>query len=249
MAFGIPQVLGYHGNELHTYDELLGGKNRWSYVVSPRLWDLLAIRYVLLPTGSDVVERLSGFADAYEPLLKGVTASSGRPADLFVRRDSVRYARLVPGAIKVEQGRAIVTIVDPRTGFDADRLVLLDPETAVEPPPLQSVPDPLDVKATVETWQPGRMTIRLTPPAPQDAYLVVSENWYPAWRATVDGEPVETLRGNVTLITVPVRQGAARIDLWYQSDYYEMGKLITWFSLVVVAMGIAVPAARRRRSG
>src|SRR2546422_11607594 len=28
-AFDVPQVLGYHGNELRYYDELLGGKNEW----------------------------------------------------------------------------------------------------------------------------------------------------------------------------------------------------------------------------
>ena len=244
MAFGIPQVLGYHGNELHNYDELLGGKNRWNYVVSPRLWDLLAVQYVVLPAGS-----VTGFTEAYKPLISGVTASSGRRADLLVKRDSVRYARLVPGAVKLEQGQAIATIVDPMTGFHPDRLVLLDPEAAVDPPALQSVPDPLDVTATVEAWQPGRMTIHLRPPAPEDAYLVVSENWYPGWRATVDGQPVETLRGNVSLITVPVRQGAARVDLWFHSEQYAVGKLITWISLIVAAAGIVVPAVLGRRRG
>ena len=41
MAHDIQTMLGYHGNEVRFYDELLGGKNEWRNAGSPTLLDLL----------------------------------------------------------------------------------------------------------------------------------------------------------------------------------------------------------------
>ena len=41
MAHRIQTMLGYHGNEIRFYDELLGGKNQWRNAGSPNLHDLL----------------------------------------------------------------------------------------------------------------------------------------------------------------------------------------------------------------
>ncbi|MGH7703355.1 MAG: hypothetical protein ACREMO_09695, partial [Gemmatimonadales bacterium] len=48
MTQGIRSVLGYHGNEVHRYDDLLGGKNLWQNAGSQNLWHLLAIKYVVV---------------------------------------------------------------------------------------------------------------------------------------------------------------------------------------------------------
>ena len=78
--------------------------------------------------------------------------------------------------------------------------------------------------------------------------MVVSENWYFDWRATVDGQPANTLRGNGALITVPVPAGAQTIDLNFESDAYRTGKTVMLVSLVLVAVGYIGPIAARRRS-
>jgi hypothetical protein len=48
MGRGVPQLLGYHGNELRRFDELFGGKNEWINQTNLALWDLFAVRYVVL---------------------------------------------------------------------------------------------------------------------------------------------------------------------------------------------------------
>jgi len=40
MSFDIPELFGYHGNELRFYDELWGGKNEWRNLGLLSLWDL-----------------------------------------------------------------------------------------------------------------------------------------------------------------------------------------------------------------
>src|SRR5438874_10005691 len=39
ISFDIPDLFGYHGNELRYYDELWGGKNEWRNLGVLPLWD------------------------------------------------------------------------------------------------------------------------------------------------------------------------------------------------------------------
>ncbi len=237
MAHEVSQLAGYHGNELHVFDQLLANFSRSPF----RIWDLYATRFLILATGA--TDSLPG----YEEVLRGIATGEGKTASLWERTDPAPYAQLVPAAAKVEDEQALQTVVDPR--FPLDRVVLLDPAIPFEPPPLDSLPDPLPVEATVTEWRPGRMSIGLSAPAPQDAYLVVSENHYRDWRAVVAGEPAPVYRGNTTLITVPVRAGADQIELTFVSEEYRRGKLISFASVALVLAGVVVPAALRRRSG
>jgi hypothetical protein len=251
MAFDVPQILGHHGVQLHAFNELLGGKNIWQYLfVSRRLWDLYAVQYVLLPSGIELSGQLPAYSQLqmdFEPLMTGVQASSGVRADVFVRRDPVPYARLVPAAVKVPDEEAIPAVADPRSQLSFDQLVLIDPEAPIDPLPVESLPVPLEATVAVESWDVGRMELRIEPPAPANAYVLVAENHYPDWRARVDGREAPVIRGNVSLITVPVPAGAERVSLEFRSEAYGKGRLITWISLVVIGGVILVPLVVERR--
>jgi hypothetical protein len=165
--------------------------------------------------------------------------------------DSVpRYARVVPGAVKGEAERIVPTIMDPRMDFD--RLVLFDADQPVDPLPLEGMPEPSPSRATVAAWEPGRMTITLDPPPPAAGYVVVAENWYPDWRAAVDGQAVTVLRGNQTLLTVPVPAGARRVELVFRSAAVVRGSIITAGAALLVVGALVAPGAvawaRRRRA-
>jgi uncharacterized membrane protein YfhO len=90
------------------------------------------------------------------------------------------------------------------------------------------------------------MTIALDPPPPQDSYLLISENWYPDWHATVDGQPVTALRGDQTFLTIPVKAGSKQVELAFSSEYYARGKLVTIASLLLLAIWAGASAGWRR---
>jgi hypothetical protein len=90
------------------------------------------------------------------------------------------------------------------------------------------------------------MSIALAPVPPAASYVLVSENWYTDWRATVDGSPVTVLRGDNSLITVPVAAGAKSVELWIDSREYRRGRLITWLSCTILALVALVPVVQRR---
>jgi hypothetical protein len=254
MTFDVPQLLGHHGNQLHSFNEVMGGKNEWQYLLSGRrLWELFAVRYVLLPHGVDLGSQLPAYsflAEEYDTLMTDVEASSGVRADLLVRRQPSPYARLVPAALKVPDDQAIPNVSDPRSSLGFDQLVLLAEDAGLAPEPVQELPPPLEAEVVVESWDVGRMELRIEPAAPAGSYLVVSENYYPGWVAAVDGERMPAVRGNGTLITVPLPEGGTHVELEFWSDSYRTGRLVTWLSLtMIVGVMIAPGILRRSRSG
>ena len=82
------------------------------------------------------------------------------------------------------------------------------------------------------------------------AALVVSENYYPGWSATVDGKPVPTGRADFTLIGVVLPAGARQVELTFDSPRYHTGKTITLACLLlsVLAAGVGLVMERRRRA-
>jgi hypothetical protein len=248
MAYHIPQLLGYHGVELHAFDELMGGKNVWknALAVSPRsqkLWDLFAVRYVLLPVQGGVPDSIPGFVRRPAP----VTTAGGTSVVVFERTTPPAYAWLATAALKLDDSSAVLAVLDPR--LPPRSVVLLAPDAPVNPPPLQTIPAPARVTASVTAWEPGRMTVALDSTLDSAAYLVIAENWYTAWTATVDGVPAPVLRANVAQMAVPVPAGARKITLEYRSSPYKLGRALTLLSLMAVVAFLVVPPVLRRRRG
>jgi uncharacterized membrane protein YfhO len=81
--------------------------------------------------------------------------------------------------------------------------------------------------------------------------LLIAENWYPDWHATVDGQPTTALRGDQTFLTVPVKAGARQVELLFSSRYFALGKLITMasFLLLLAWAGVAVWWRRAHQGG
>jgi hypothetical protein len=238
MAKEIPQVLGYHGNELNTYDQLMGGKNEWRYVGAPNVLNLTAVRYILLPAGQTI--------PGYHLALGPARTNQGETAYLLEADTIPPYARIVPAAVKVPDEQIVPTLLNPR--LDPSRLLLLGNDAPVTPPRLDSMPPRSPVRATVTAWTPGSIHVRLDPAPDRDAYLLVSENWYPEWAATVDGRPAPLLRGDHTFITVPVARGAREVQLDYRRGEYRTGAAVSLASLAGIALWLFLPMAGRRRS-
>jgi uncharacterized membrane protein YfhO len=92
------------------------------------------------------------------------------------------------------------------------------------------------------------MTLAVESDAP--SLLVVADNWFPAWRASVDGDEVEVLRAYHTLRAVPVPAGSSRVEMWYHSDTVSRSLLLSVIVLLalVAAGGFGLWQERREES-
>jgi hypothetical protein len=201
------------------------------------------VNYLIVQSAA-VSDSLPGF----HATVSNVSTSSGAQATLLERDVPISYARFIPAAaVPSSPAQTVATLLD--AGFQGDRLVLLDSAAGVVP---GAIPNPLppasDLVVTVEDWKPGEMRLRLGTGTPAAGYVLVSENWDAEWTATVDGRPAPVLRGNGTLITVPVPAGARELELRYEGRAYSRGKLVTSASLIIVVAGLVVPVVIRHRA-
>jgi len=238
MTHRLRSVIGYNGQELHRYDELLGGKNVWQNLNSPGMWRLLAIKYIVVPQPIE--------SEMLLPVAGPVAAHDGQQVYVYRFAGAQPFASLVPMAIKAPDDQMIPTLIDPR--FDGRRFVLVPEDAPVGvAAPLGAV-DLIDDPVHAEMPSEGQYRFTLASPAPQDAFLSVSENWYPDWHATVDGAPAEVVRAQFSLMAVPVPAGATEVELTFNSAAYQRGKTVTFSILaLLIAMLLADGVARLRR--
>jgi len=237
MKYRIPTVLGYHGFELRTYDELGGQREGWRNIGSPTVLDLLSVRFLILPDSQNI----PGFHQVVGP----TPTAFGTTAALYERDTMPAYARVVLGAAKVPENQVVPTLIDPR--FPVDGAVLLPDTSSAQVAQAQPPFPEATTTAQVTEWAPGRMKIALTGAEPSASHLLVSENWYPDWRATVDGSAATVRRANHTFISVDLPAGAREVELTFDSPTYAKGKIVSLASLLLAITMIAVPLLLARR--
>ncbi len=238
MAYRIPVAMGYHGFQLQRYNELAGAGEGWRNLLSPTLLDLLAIRFMILPGPQDV--------PGYHQVVGPTSTAFGTTAVLYERNTLPPYARVLPASVKASDEQVVPTLADPR--YPVNGVALLpDTSTAISPPARPPFPAS-SVSATVTDWRPGAMTIALRGRDSTAGHLLVSENWYPDWRAEVDGRAATVRRLDHTLLGVDLPAGAREVRLRFDSPYYANGKLLSALSLLAAAGMILLPIIRRRRT-
>jgi hypothetical protein len=239
MGRDIPQLFGYHGQELRYFDELWGGKNLWKNQVNVPLLELFAVRFVVLSQA----QTLPG----YHQVLGPVRTITGRPGILYEADTIPPYVRLMAGAVKAPDAQVAEVSADPR--FPVRQVAIYGESEMVSPAAMgTSLPPPASAMAKVTGWEAGKIQVTIEGRDERPLYLVVAENWYKDWNATIDGASVPVLRAQHTLLSVLVPPGAKLVEFSFRSKEYAEGRLITWISLLVVAGLFAVPMIRRRRA-
>jgi hypothetical protein len=237
MGVDVPQLLGYHGNELRRFDELLGGKNEWRNQVSVPLLELFAVRYITLSQAQVV----PGFHQVLGP----VPVTPGGAGILLEADSTPPYVRLMAGAVKAPEDQIAKVVADTR--FPVLQVAVYPDDAPLTPAALGgSVPDPARATARLEAWEAGRMRIGIEGRDDRPLYLVVAENWYKDWAVTVDGKPAPLLRAQHTLLSVAVPPGAHEVAFVFRSKEYERGRLISLLALLAATALIVVPAFGRR---
>ena len=243
MTHGLRLVAGYHGNELGRYQKLEESGDP----MSPAFWRHENVHYLYTTLPDSLLPRVE--AQLRWPALTkvvGPVKNAGGSTIYLYRIPTENPAAWVASArVKGSDEQALATVLDNR--FDPERAAIFDSASAIETQQVASVPPPSGVKANVTTFEPGRIDVQLDKPAAAGSALVVSENYFPGWSATVDGSATTTARTNYNLIGVPLPPGAKRIELRFSDAAYGTGKLVTLIALLLSAVWIAVGVLVDRR--
>ena len=161
MARGVPTLLGYHGMESRFFDALLGGKNVWELsVLTEHLGPVrgqVHRSYTQEPAGHPRTTTRSSVRPARRSVRE--FARPGRPccSSAIQRRDGCASYR----AAKVAEEHIAPTVADAR--FPVNSYALFPDSSSVRRR-LQaraSTPPPATVTASLASWAPGAMTVKL----------------------------------------------------------------------------------------
>ena len=238
MVHGIRLVTGYHGNQIGRYDKLYGADRGMANLANPVFWKVANVKWMIYNDSMPIIPGL-------ERVMGPVMNAAGTPVWLFKVPGDNSAAWVTPAIMKQPDDVVESALSDQR--FPAASIALFAPEAPVEGLTLTKAPEPLAIKAAVPTYDPGHIVIELDAPAPAGSALMVSENYYPGWAATIDGKPAAVHRADLSLMGVPLPAGARKIELTFTSASFERGKLITLAAIGLSLLAIGAGAAVQRR--
>ncbi|HZY66580.1 MAG TPA: YfhO family protein [Rubrobacteraceae bacterium] len=249
-ALRIQSTQIYHAVHLARYDEYLEtmngeAQNYHSANVLPEgldspLLDLLNTRRVVVPSdlsGPDAAS-LERLKNAYP------TIYQNERVRVLEHEDALPRAWIVHSARQMEPNEALKSLgsgeINPRETALLER----------EPPPLGDPDNTLADRVEIESYNPDRIELDVFTGV--RSLLVMSEVYYPAWKAYVDGEPVPLYRANHLFRGVPIPQGEHTVELRYESASLRAGIAISSLvGLIFIALAAAnfVRGWRKRTEG
>lgn len=222
--FGIEEVAGHHGNELRWYDEFIGGnylsnltyKLQKNDVAGNPFLNLLNVKYLL-----------------YRPQKNG-------PVKL-IKNDGYLPRAFTVSRYEVLQGKdeVLSRIRDPE--FNYRNAIIL----AEEPPFKINSQDTTGSPGKVEIYDNRVNSFKIKADMKRPGFLFLSENYYPAWRAYVDGQETKIYRADYTFRAVYLDEGEHIVRFVFDSKPYKMGK---WVSILTLGFIIGCIAWKVRRS-
>jgi hypothetical protein len=234
--YGIELAGGHHPNDLSRYRELIGmvGSGLPQNLLDEDIRRLLNVRYVLWPE-----YQAGGAFGPPEQVVAQSRLQSGQPYEtLYVEADLPR-ARLVGSATVRPDEEAVGYMLS--AAFDPEREVVL-----AEPPPIELSGEP--AVGSVAWLERTPNQLRLSVSTERAALLVVADNWFPAWQATVDGEDAPVLRAYHALRAVPVPAGTHTVEMSYESELVSFSLWLSLIVLLALASLTALHFWRERRS-
>ncbi len=115
-----------------------------------------------------------------------------------------------------------------RAEFDPLQVVFLNPADG------QSIPsDKSDIRVLETKVYPNRVEFRASVKHP--GLILLRNTYYPAWRATVDGEPAMVDRANVTFQALSVQKsGDVNVVVEFIDDWFKWGAAVSLVSLILL---------------
>jgi uncharacterized membrane protein YfhO len=86
-----------------------------------------------------------------------------------------------------------------------------------------------------QSWPPDKVSLAVN--AAHNGLLVLSEVWYPGWRATVNGRPAEIYKTDGSLRGIVVPAGSSQVALSFQPMSFYLGASLTLATFVCVLAG------------
>jgi hypothetical protein len=95
----------------------------------------------------------------------------------------------------------------------------------------------------------GRESVAVDTSASKPSLLVLTDSWFPGWRATVDGRSTPVERVDYLLRGVRVPAGDHTVEFSYRPTSWRIGWIVSLLALLAILAAAALGRRRARRAG
>jgi hypothetical protein len=249
MRYGLYDARGYDFPVEKRFDAL------WRKNVAPGVGDFTqpeefagdtpeALRALSLLSVKDLIV---GPGDAIHAPLRGPGISVA-----YKGPDAVVYnnAKALPRVFVVDRQHTVAgeqaaldTVTAPR--FDGRRVAVTESALPGLPQASRTVP-PAGASASLRSYGAERIVIDARASAP--SLVVLTDDYYPGWTATVDGRPVPIQRVDYLLRGISIGPGRHTIVMSYQPTSWTIGWIISVICLLGILGAVAVGIWQQRRT-
>jgi len=110
--------------------------------------------------------------------------------------------------------------------------------------PIQNFPD--EVAITDINNTDGDITFHTS--SSGNSFIVISDSYYPGWKALVDNQKTDILPVNINSMGLYLTAGKHNVRLFYDPTSYQLGKLVSFISLLVVLVILFRPVFKNARA-
>jgi len=222
---GIEQFVGYHGAQLKTFDEFIGGltysRLRGNREINLRPFQLTGTKYIILDRGSQMSEA-QGLKKVYDNEV--VVYETPRS----MRRATIYHA----GQLASNTTSDLDLLYDENFPFMAVLLVS-------EAPEYQPVLPDSGAQESVEIVEHEIARQRYKVEMATAGLLFVSENYFPGWKVKVDGVEKKLLKADYTFRAVSLDKGSHDVEIYWDWPRYTGSRLVTILTVIFSGLGIA----------
>ncbi len=177
-----------------------------------------------------------------------------RPADLervfsgnvkiYRNRTSLPRACVVYRAETVSSDEEALAALS-REDFDpAQEVVLSSPAGSAEERYSAIGGESPESRAEIALYEPEHVVVRVHSEAP--GYLVLSDTFYPGWKALLDGKEARILRANLLFRAVHVSAGDHTVEFSYRPRAWKFGEALSLFALAAMLLGALIVGLRAK---
>jgi hypothetical protein len=251
----IPSALGHSPLVLSRYCELLGihsgGFSNYRCLNdSDRSLDLLATRYVLAPrtilrdgSGDDISQKVWNHFQGAD---RWMHVAAFDQTEVFENRRALPRAWVVPRVEQMPTEAVLKTIHESAmpdgSMFEPRQIALVE-----EPVDLGSQNASPTAMAEVTHLSGNRVSVRVK--STGRAFLVLSDAYYPGWRATINDRPAKVFRTDYALRGVIVPAGDHVVAFAFRPISFYAGATVSALSSLACAALVLWPFIRRRKLG
>jgi hypothetical protein len=236
LLFQLHDIWGIDVIRVKRLDDLYKGFTNAPSISATHLVDLYGVKYITSVTPLEenkkfelIYARLEGLEGKREELLKENTIK------LYKNRSPLPRAWLVKD-YKVMDSIAVLLKMMTKN-FRPDREALLEEEP---PHPIRSAgltAKPSHIKSKgkkrrVEFISETNNRLVLQATAEENSILVLSDTYYPGWKAFVDGKKTKIYRADYTFRAIVLSAGPHRVEFVYDPLSFKLGALFTFLGII-----------------